>query len=355
MTATSRQIEAIAPEIPSALAKTRLAEVLRDTEYTLLPTSRRAYRTDALQFARWLVERDLMPTELTRSDMLAYRHHLQERGIANATANRKLTVARRLLEQLTQNDQLAANPASKIPGFQTDDETTHLVLTDWQAQGLLDATDISTLMGQRDYVLLLFLLRTGVRRAEAAALRIADLSEAQGHHVATIRHGKGNRRRTVKVPVDVWRDLDGHIQALRQAHADRLEQLTVQANEREWESAELKADWLAERTREHTMSIDDPLFVSFRRGDHPTRRPMGEKAIENIVIHYASLIGLDQLRPHGLRASFITLTLENGATLEQTQYAAGHRDPRTTQRYRARKLNLDNNAVDKLTIRRRDR
>ena len=117
-----------------------------------------------------------------------------------------------------------------------------MVLSDRQAQDLINAIDPSTLIGQRDYTLLLFLLRTGVRRAEAAALRLSDLSEAQGHHIATIRHGKGTRRRTVKVSVDVWRDLDGHIQALRQAHVDRLEQLRVEANEREGESAELKAD-----------------------------------------------------------------------------------------------------------------
>jgi len=354
MTATNRQVETSAPDIPYALAKTRLDEALRDTEYQLLPNSRRAYRTDALQFARWLVERDLMPTELTRSDMLAYRYHLQERGIANATANRKLSVARSLLEQMTLNGALHANPATGIEGFGTNDETTHLVLTDWQAQGLIDAIDTSTLMGQRDYVLILLLLRTGMRRAEAAALRVADLSEDQGHHIATIRHGKGNRRRTVKVPVDVWRDLDDYLQAVRLAHASWLAHLTVQANEKVWASVEQKASWLAARTREHEMSLDDPLFVSFRRGDHPTRNPLGEKSIENQVISYAELIGLDKLRPHGLRATFITLTLENGATLEQTQYAAGHRDPRTTQRYRARKVNLDNNAVDKLTIRRRD-
>ena len=229
-----------------------------------------------------------------------------------------------------------------------------MVLSDRQAQDLINAIDPSTLIGQRDYTLLLFLLRTGVRRAEAAALRLSDLSEAQGHHIATIRHGKGNRRRTVKVPVDVWRDLDDYLQAVRLAHASWLAQLTAQANERVWVHEEQKATWLAARTREHEMSLDDPLFVSFRRGDHPTRKPMGEKGIENQVRSYAELIGLDKLRPHGLRATFITLTLENGATLEQTQYAAGHRDPRTTQRYRARKLNLDNNAVDKLTIRRRE-
>lgn len=37
-----------------------------------------------------------------------------------------------------------------------------------------------------------------------------------------------------------------------------------------------------------------------------------------------------------------------GAKLQQVQYAAGHADPRTTERYQKRKINLDNNAVDYL-------
>ena len=53
-----------------------------------------------------------------------------------------------------------------------------------------------------------------------------------------------------------------------------------------------------------------------------------------------------KLTPHGLRATFVTLALEGGAKLEQVQYAVGHADPRTTERYHKRKLNLDNNAVD---------
>lgn len=36
--------------------------------------------------------------------------------------------------------------------------------------------------------------------------------------------------------------------------------------------------------------------------------------------------------------------------LKQVQYAAGHRAPRTTACYQARKLNLDDNAVDYLKL-----
>jgi integrase len=101
----------------------------------------------------------------------------------------------------------------------------------------------------------------------------------------------------------------------------------------------------------HQISLDDPLFVSFRRGDHPTRKPMGDKAIETVVKTYAAPLGLP-LTPHGLRATFITLALENNAKLQQVQYAAGHRDPRTTERYQGRKLNLDDNAVDYVKLKR---
>jgi len=71
-----------------------------------------------------------------------------------------------------------------------------------------------------------------------------------------------------------------------------------------------------------------------------------------LVTVYVALppIGVPGLTPHGLRATFITLAMEHGATLEQTQYAARHSDPRTTERYRKRKMNLDNNAVDRLSF-----
>ena len=67
--------------------------------------------------------------------------------------------------------------------------------------------------------------------------------------------------------------------------------------------------------------------------------------MEKLVKQYGGRIGV-ALTPHVLRASFVTLALENGAALHQVQYAAGHADPRTTERYQKRKLNLDNHASD---------
>lgn len=335
----------------SAIARLDLAAALADAEGQLAPSSRRMYQIDAEQFALWMIERGLTPQTLTRSAMIAYRAYLQE-TYRKATAERKLVVARRLLNELVIGEVLAKSPAYQVKGFTLDDETPHMVLTEQEGQALLDAIETSTLMGLRDYVVILLLLRTGMRRAEAAQLAISDITMDQGHYIAILQHSKGNRRRTVKLPVDVWREIDDFIAALRQYHAERLVRCLAELDPELEEEARQRAVRTLEQ--QHIMAASDPLFISFRRGDHPTRRPMGDKAIETQVKAYAARVrGLERLTPHGLRASFITLTLENGAQLYQVQYAAGHKHPRTTQRYHGRKTNLDNNAVDFLKLQRR--
>ena len=335
----------------SAIARLDLAAALADVQGQLAPSSRRGYRTDAEQFAAWMIEQDLTPQTLTRSHVIAYRAHLQE-TYKKATAERKLVVARRILDELVIRAVLAKSPAYKVKGFTLDDETPHVVLTEQEAQALLDAIDTSTLMGLRDYAVILLLLRTGLRRSEAAALTISDITMDQGHYVAVLQHSKGNRRRVVKLPVDVWREIDGYIAALRQYHAERLARCVAELDP--LMGVEARQRTIRDLEQQHTMAASDPLFVSFRRGDHPTRRPMGDKAVEAQVKAYAvGIRGLERLTPHGLRASFITLTLEHGAQLHQVQYAAGHKHPKTTQRYHGRKTNLDNNAVDFLKLQRR--
>jgi len=97
------------------------------------------------------------------------------------------------------------------------------------------------------------------------------------------------------------------------------------------------------------VTPDAPLFVGFDRGDHATAERVNDKLLERLVKQTGENIG-KKLSPHCLRASFITLTSEGGAQLEQVQYASRHADPRTTQRYRKRKVNLDDNAVDYLKL-----
>jgi site-specific recombinase XerD len=277
--------------------------------------SARIYQTDAKQFGDWLGGRKLDIQSVAFSHLSDYRAELAEKYKNPQTAARKLVVVRRLLDIAVLLGIRTDNPAKSVKGFKNGlTESPHRALRKNEAKELLAIIDRSTKKGKRDYALLMLLLRTGIRRSEAANLTLADLQMEQGHHIAVIRHGKGNKRRIAKLPVDVHRSIIEYIEAVG-----------------------LKGE-------------KQPLFVTFRKGDHPQTGAMNGLDIQLLVEKYAKEAGIGKLTPHGLRASFVTLTLEAGAKLEQVQYAAGHADPRTTERYQKRKLNLDDNAVDFLRL-----
>jgi integrase/recombinase XerD len=290
----------------------------------LATSSRRQYQSDAKHFALWLAEHNLTLDKINRDAMIEYRAHLAETYPVAATASRLLVVAKRLLDEAVKREVLTANPASDIRGFKAggENETTHTALTKPQTKALLAAVERTTARGKRDYALLMVLVYTGMRRAECTGLTLGDLREEQGYHVAIIRHGKGNKRRVVKLPVPVRKALDQWLAALS-------------------------------ATPQIATSTATPLFIQFRKGDNPDKqlRGLSTNAIENIVKFYANLAELPvHLSPHGLRASFVTLSLEGGARLQQVQYAVGHADPRTTERYQRRKLNLEDHASDYLHL-----
>lgn len=290
---------------------------ITDVTGQLSNSSGRIYRHDAEVFACWMRDQGLTLGTLhllTRSYLIAYRKYLGE-TYAKATAARMFSVARRILQEYVYRGELPTNPAAGIKNFSVVNETPYTTLKKEEAQALLKTIDATTTKGKRDYAILSLLLRTGLRRSECSTLNVGDLKQEQGHTIAIIRHGKGDKRGIVKVPVDVMRAIDAYLEA----------------------------------TGRKDAVLEAPLFIGFNRGDHPTTERVSDKLLERLVKQAGDKIGMD-LSPHCLRASFITLTSEGGARLEQVQYAARHADPRTTQRYRKRKVNLDDNAVDYLKL-----
>ena len=303
------------PGVLSSKGADELALALADVAGQLAPSSRRLYASDIKHFAGWLTARSLDILVVSRSDMVAYRQHLAE-SYAKVTAARMLTVAKRVMSEAVKRGVRDSNPAGDIRGFRgLATETTHTALSKSQAKEMLGAIDRNTAIGKRDYAIVMVLLRTGLRRSELAALTLGDLSQEQGHNVLVVRHGKGDKRRLAKVPVDVLRVID---------------------------------EYLVACNKKRGVDVGSPLFIQFDGAGKATDKGIGTKVVERVVKARAAAIGVLDLTPHGLRASFVTLTLEAGASLHQVQYAAGHADPRTTERYQKRKVNLDDNATDYL-------
>ena len=55
----------------------------------------------------------------------------------------------------------------------------------------------------------------------------------------------------------------------------------------------------------------------------------------------AGLPAAEKITPHSFRHAWATVARERGASLEERQYALGHADPRTTQRYDRARQSLD--------------
>src|SRR5450755_109928 len=278
-------------------------------------SSKRIYTISARAFNQWLLEQGYTLLTIGRSGMIAYHNFLAE-TYSNATAARMWSVARNLLQECLALQLRGDDPTFKLKSFKVDDESPHIALSRDQASDMLAAIDTSKLKGLRDYALIALLVRTGIRRAECAALNIGDFGREQGHTVMTIHHGKGNKRRKIKVPVDVFRTLEAYITATGRAFT----------------------------------SLADPLFIGFDRGQHPTAERISTRTIERAAIACGKLIGIEHLTPHDLRTTFNTLSKKGGATLEQRQHTMGHKRPETTQRYDKDKDNLDDSAVDYIRL-----
>jgi integrase len=317
-------------EMSLAASFSEIAQILPNLEAEVKSTSSwRVYKQDIKAFVTWLLQTGTDIHVISRVDLLNYRKELQARH-SNITVNRMFTVARLVVGELVNNGVIQGDPlAKKFKPLPTNEETTHAALDDRQCKQLLAAINTATLKGKRDYAMVSLMMRCGLRREEVQQMNIGDIKEKSNHRVADIK-GKGDKNATVKLPPDVYGYIQEYMQALQQTHPRQQ------------------------------ATLDAPLFISLRKGDQPSmqaddtgkliERRIDIKGIELVVKALGEAIGVHTLTPHGLRATFITLALEHEATLEQTQYAARHKDPRTTERYRKRKLNLDNNAVDKLSF-----
>jgi integrase len=97
----------------------------------------------------------------------------------------------------------------------------------------------------------------------------------------------------------------------------------------------------------HGDDFEGPLFrpVKDNRKAQESRRYLYPGAIDRILRKYARHIGLERgYSAHSMRATFITTALDNGASLEDVQSAAGHADPSTTKLYDRREYNPEKSA-----------
>lgn len=201
---------------------------------------------------------------------------------------------RSFLRFLQQRGVIATDLARAVPGVASW-SLAHLPksLPPGQVEQLLAHCDRGTPVGQRDYAILLFLARLGLRAGEVVALTLDDLDWEQGEIVV---RGKGQRLGRLPLPADVGAALVDYLRHVRPICSTRR------------------------------------VFIRMRA---PLHGLVGSSAVDCVVRRALKRAGLNPefKGAHLLRHSLATDLLRRGASLTEIGQLLRHSQPTTTQIY----------------------
>jgi len=258
------------------------------------------YRRDLLAFRSFLLERaailgkrvdEIDVASITADHVRSYLAELMKNQAARATVQRRLSAIKAFF-RYRETTIGAASPARTIRSPKNERRLPSILQED-EVRRLLEFSppDGSTPASLRDRAIFETLYSSGLRVGELVGLNWRDIDEELG--MVMIRAGKGNKDRLVP-----------------------LGELALDALKK-WKTA-MPIAW------EHY----GPVITNLRGGRLTTR------SVEMILQRRIEAAGLNSgVTPHGLRHSFATHMLGNGADLRSIQEMLGHASLATTQRY----------------------
>jgi site-specific recombinase XerD len=276
--------------------------------------TRRAYKLDVQHFMRTLhitSYEDLRKTD--HRAVIAWERIMREIDESEPSSiRRRLAALSSLFKHLVRHGYAESNPVSEVerPAINRREGST-LAFSKADAAKLLILPNETTVEGLRDRAILSVGLQVGLRRAEIASLAVEDLHQNRGFDSLRIVR-KGGRRDALAIHPNTAQRIRAYLDAA--GHAD---------------------------------DMDGPMFrpLSHNRKGQEPRRHMDPDAIDRVLRKHAKAIGLGRgFSAHSMRATFITTALENGATLDDVQRAAGHAEPGTTKLYDRRGYNPEKSA-----------
>lgn len=251
--------------------------------------------------AGWCLDRDVVsPLTVTVEVLDGYRRHLH-RHITKAgtvltvrSQQQHLIATRGLFAWLAKQRLIVSNPAGELELPKTPDRLPRNVLSPEQAEQILALPDVGTALGLRDRTMLEVLYATGIRRAELAALSVADANLTK--RTLFISEGKGARDRVVPLGERATRWISRYLIDARPV---------------------LAGDQLGESTM--FVTIDGTRICTAHIG----------RTIER----YLRTAGIEHGGCHLFRHTLATLMLEGGADVRWVQAMLGHRNLTSTQLY----------------------
>lgn len=237
---------------------------------------------------------------ITKNVIDAYRmqiyHKLNKKGEQNSIVyqNSILSTICQFTRFLYKQNFIVTDPGKGIKYAKTPKALPQSVLKPKEIKKIIHATDIRTLIGYRDRVILEVLYSSGIRKEEMNNLTVKDVDCDDG--VLKIESGKGGRDRIVPIGRIARRYLENYISSVR-----------------------------PELANSHSNEF---LFLTIRG------RRFSKNVIWDIVKKYTRKAKIKKnVHPHTFRHTCATGMLKNKADLNSIRKLLGHASLTTTQIY----------------------
>lgn len=272
------------------------------------PHTRRAFTNDLKKFVRWFTTANCEPFSIGRvtvRDVADFRDHLRRaEGQAVATVNRAVVTVRRFFDWLVRQGHVATNPAVAVK------ELRRQAL----APKGMERADVRKLLREvelrgdvRAAAIFTFILCTGCRVSDAADLEMSDLMLSERSGAVVFKHGKGNKQRTVPLPLMARRALQVYLETRPPMSTNKV-------------------------------------FVG-------ERGPLTDRGFRALCDKYSAITGIAKLHPHALRHSMAHQFLaDNPGDLVSLAQILGHENLNTTKRYVQRTEGQLADAIERMTF-----
>lgn len=188
---------------------------------------------------------------------------------------------------------LEKNPAVRLEYPKVDEKVIDTFSKE-QIEQMLAVFDLSTPAGFRDYVIIVLMIDTGLRRSEVAKLSVGDVYET---YLSVF--GKGSKERQVGIHPKVSNLLWKYIHKYRRP----------------------------------ASPSESALFLSVGNGHAGC--PFGRGGMQGLIRRLKSATGIDDVRlsAHTFRHTFACMYLEEGGDLFSLSRELGHSSVKTTEKY----------------------